>query len=397
MPRLGAGSLSPTIAILSGFDATAWSGNAVMLQGVKATVLPVFTANEGEYRDVISFLNGYGSQTNRTLKAEVVAGGTGAGVWDLYMDTEDRLVLTNDTDTFSISSGSSVYGFSTGQASVVVGGLNVIQADSEWARGVYDLNAVTVTQGASTFKFPSTANEIRVQSVPVHLEDAGTAGGTLESRNNDALDNASRRIRWGLTDDGHVYWYATSMVAATAITWISTSFRDRLGFSGDEVLVSGAGRTYQIADNPCPGAIVLQRPALRLNRGWEHVGSNLRLADGSYATAQRGDFHSTELEVFISGPMGNANREDIHWERQMVKYLYPGAPVTLFQDWGDTRIRGFVALNESYSGTVTVQNEGERGRIIGSVAPEGGTTQLVWEDDFRMLALVRLGINETQM
>jgi len=358
-------------------------------------VLPVLEKGQQIFSDVLAFLNGHASQAPMTLQSQLTARGTGVGVWEVALNADDRLVITNDTESFSVLGGG-VFGFETGQNATLDGGAWKIIAASEWDRGVVESSFVKIDCASGIFEFPDSSMEYRAQSVPTVLEEVGTSPGALESWNNDAIDSISRRVRWGLTGQGHVYWSVDSAVGGTAITWESESFMRRLGFSGEELLSPGS-LIRQEADNPCPGVIIPQRPPLSLTRGWEHIGEQLQLADGSYATAQVGTFYRSELEIYLSGPVGNASREDIHWQRQMIPYLYPGAPVTLYQDWGETRLRGWLAEGDAYSSLVTVQMEGEYGKLVGSVSPSGRRAdEINWKNSFRMQTLVSLRIEAIQ-
>jgi len=395
MPRTG--SPHTKMAALSSFDARAWSGTPLFTQGSDVTTMTTFTgAGDGIYEDVIAFLNARGSRSGMSLPEQIVTHGTGAGTWDIYLNDEDRVVVSNTADTFTAAGD--VFGFTGGATSAILdGGVYYATAPSDFTRGVIaglDLNLVPGASAA--FAIPA-AQGFQAQSIITMLRSYADAGAPawdcMEEMHYDATLITS--VRWGLTETGHVY--TTSQVGhgmLTTMTWNSPTMRDRLGFSGEEVAVDIGGIRILTAAYPCPGVIVPSRPPHMVDRQSYEVGKAQQLRDATYAAVNRGYYHRFTVTGNLSGPVGNDIRLDVHWMRNARNYFYQGAPVVYYQDWGETRRRSF-DVTTGYTTRYTVQSAGEMGRIHGHISSTNSSKEKVsWETSLKMLFRYTIVIDE---
>lgn len=372
----------PIPALLSTFDARQWSGLNVYDRGATSISLSTFGTDEGVYEDVLSFLNGRGSNAGADLQSDLTATATGVATWEITLLSSDRIRIRNDGDAFTIAdnAAATALGFPGGAASVLSGGWHTCTATADWTRGNWNgLQLVITPASSAAFNLPSFLT--RAQDVITMLRVTGTTGdaddlhdpaGTfdsLEARELVAVGAGS--LRWGLTAEGHVFAAWPSGLGVLEPTWVSTSFRNRLGFSGREVAISAGGLDWVIADFPCPGVYVPTRPLARpLELQTDEVSDAMRLTDGSWAGFHGGTFYRWLATIHVDGPQDTRSTW-LHWARKVLPYLPQGAPCTLYLEWGDPRRRlepqDIVSGTDAYSLLHTSELEGARGRIRGTM------------------------------
>lgn len=366
---------------MSGFDASAWAGVNVFDRGATSITLPSYTGTDGLFHDPIDFLNGRCSQTGRDLQADGQAAwtastGGGAGTFEMYLDTDDRFVIRTavGTDTFEINDGAE-YGFTNGQASAVVGAWNVVKATNQWTRAVTD-SIISVEPGVNpTFNLPTLNSTIQNPIVALRaygLADLDDKGGTrtLETADNDAAGGVQRDLRWGINADGKVYAVRRTGTH-DPITWVSTSFRDRLGFTGDEVEATDGNYKVLTATCHLPGLIPPSRVTDRHEFEPKSHGASLALMDGSMSGVTLATTIDHRIQWFLDGP-GDCVEMWQHFQRRVIPYLGPGTRLTWYQEGiGDTRRAApahiVTTSQPAYDVLYTTQSNGYRGRIIGFI------------------------------
>lgn len=405
---------SPRFALASQFDARPWSGASLFERGAgdpDPVVMPVMASGGGIYNDALHFLNGNGS-----LYAFAVAlSEWGCGVALL---PTDRLRIFNLHPTLKLnllpSPGNSWWGFPV--EGVEIDPAGELIAASDWRRGMI-WGGHDAAPPRMSFTQEGDAEDVReapfrrgfLQNVIVGLRLRGgaidlddTTVLTLEELDNGVNDDANDSFRWGVTDDGYVWWCGVGETAAGGIQWLSASFRDRLGFTGLETTRTdnpgGVGGDnpelyvyYQIATHPLPGFITPSRPLARQTADQEEESSTLRLTDGSYSSSWVGSYLGWEIEWVLDGPDGSVDLHT-HWLGMRRLYLHSGEPVTLYQNWGDTRRAlhpsRVSASQPAYNVSVTTERGGYRGKILCRLHPDTSGERVEWDGALRLRAVI---------
>tara|TARA_Y100000034_G_scaffold69018_1_gene83277 strand:+ start:1487 stop:2707 length:1221 start_codon:yes stop_codon:yes gene_type:complete len=361
-------------AIAAGFDASLWAGVDLYSRGGDTITGP---SGWGLHEDPLVFLNGLGSSKGLGVAIgssldNLWTGSPGTGT--AYIDADDRVVLEHTGGAFSVtaSAANAIWGIDTaGQSSVSVAGTNRLTAVGDWQRGVITNPNITVDPDGAGAPFSILDSDAHVvQSVPTALRwhEEEDADGLAALTNLEAVDHSftsEPSIRWGINDVGHVYTSWEDGMAA-APTWISGSFRQRLGFTGREEAVVDGDLVLLTAANPLPGFIVPTRPLMDLSWGYGERSSSRRLRGGLAASSEISEWWTYRLKAFLGGPASLVD-ETAHWLRHVVPYIRPGRLVSIYQEWGDPR-RARNALqrvvgDDPYSTLYTEQEDGRRGRL----------------------------------
>lgn len=371
--------------------------------------LPTWGDGEGKFPDVLAFLHSFGADP--ALFADIAAHGL-----TLSLDAADRVVITNAGEadaTLTASSDNAWWGLPT-TATVIDAEGGTLTGSSEWRRGLVTGGAgvvpprltFTIAGEIGVRRYPSEPGICQDARVSLRqrgeLDDADDTGAVnLEDLDNDVNDNTDRSFRWFATDDGHVGWCGTAVIGG--ITWLSTAFRDLLGFDGTEPVVrfapAGGGGFEagvcfgQIAARPCPLLLVPRRPLIRQVHGADAVGGELRLASGAWTGVHVGTYPRQSLTFWIEGPQDTGTDWHRHWLR-FRGYTPRGFPITFYQDFGDSRrALGLEAVDVSQSAfdlLYTTQHNGHHGRIVGFVHPSSPDPEPDFEGSFRIRAVQTL-------
>ena len=387
---------APLPAFSTELDGREWAGVTVLTRGAGVSL-----TGWGVFPDAVAALNGYCSQDRRDLGIEAQEGwdtaGAPASVLTAGINTSDRVFIQSTTTGFDvIAVDANPYGFTGTTAAALNGGVWVATATQEWARGVFSNTAMQIdpTGAVGAFTIQSTGVRRTGQSVPTLVRpfgtadaDAGYAGSSLEQYDNTANDAAggayplaaNRRLRWGITDDGHVYTTRPAGVS-TALGWNSTSFRDRLGFVGSETEVSSfTGTMWTLtATYPLPG---FWAPTRALRRCWpwhDERTEVLALTSGDLAANYIGRWTGWSLEAYAGG-QASAQDDERHLRDRFWRYAPLGFPLTVWQQWGDpprSVASWQVTANQvGYSTLWNGERNGRRGRLRGRL--EGETFRLI--------------------
>lgn len=392
---------TPPMAWMSAFDLTPWAGVAVLKRGDEGDPVSV-SSTAGIALDPIHALCGYGSGVafDSELTPEDCS---------IELTADDRLIISNDRMAGKLTlavAGAAAFGFDIAfPAEIEPGGTLV--ANRTWRRGLlWGGSGETVPRLSFTIEEVIGVKEapsdgciaqsiITALRVRGDVEDLDDSAACLEAWDI-AVNGAG--IRWGLTDQGHVYWSGTSATAAQGLTWLDETFMRRLGFTGEEPLESDdpenigivAGvLVYQIATYPCPGVVVPGRPIRAQTPIVEEESATVRLTDGSWSGNWVGSYRGFLVEWMLDGPDSAVDTSD-QWLTLREVYCHAGEPLTLCQSWGDPRRARRVRTlgdEDAYSLGHTSDRDGYRGRILGRLHPDSGREDRVeWDGSLRLRA-----------
>ncbi len=386
----------PLPGVYSGFDVTPWAG--VDVCEVDTPDAPTITVpalgggqlgdpdqpGEGEYVDVIELMTGFGSDSSATLSGRLTAAWAsigGAGTIAATLDGSDRLAITNggvaDLTIAAGSPGAAAWGIDAAGLSVPAG--TTVVAPGEWERGVTDPSDYLLLQRAgSPDTIPVTVHRVQDRRIALREREDLLDADDLARW---CLEHGDDSVRWGVTADGRAWWATTG--AADGMIWHSSTFRDRLGFSGNETIQTwGAGAGIitrgQIADHPLPGVVHPTRPLRRQTPRSESVGEEQRLVGGGYSSVHVHTVKGWRIEMWVDGPLDSGLDLHRHWLDMMTDpaLCNPGRRITLYQDVGDSRRaldpRRVTADQPAYDTLYTSEEGPYRGRIVGFVNPATG-------------------------
>ena len=389
---------SPNFALLTEFDATQWSGADLFTQGSTTISMPTFAQGEGFYDDALIFLNGRASTSDLNLSAQVLSASTFGSSWLFTLNDDDKIVLRSDVD-FTIeptNADQDFLGFGGTVNASPVGSKFHAVAPNNWTRGNINNGQYTVNEvgGAGTFTFNKVQAGgqdvlcmIRTASDSVDLED------TLQDIHATALSDGD--LRWLITDDGYVQLkYKTSL---GSFSWDSTSFRDRLGFTGDEtVSTSIVTPTFDTitATYPLAGALFPSRPIENHHLMVESVSDYQRIIGGGYTSNSRGAYTSSILRFHLDA---SQDQKDLyrHFIDKFVPYVATGEKITFYQEWGDSRKSASIVSQEGdYSSSYTIEDDGYKGRIVGHLT-EPRSFDLFYPSRIRRRVPIQMRIEHT--
>lgn len=363
---------SPNFALLTSFDARQWSNVTVFEQLGYPVTMPTFQAGQGVYEDALFFLNGRSSKV--TLSSLVGALANFGSDWQVSLNADDLLVISNASSAFTIAPiGDDLFGWGS-QSSTLVSGRHRVTASLDWERGIYNGARFTLTSGATSFNAPYSATSYRPrQDVLTLLRARGVTSDAdelysttcLEALHEAALGSTSSTVFWVVNADGHVEAHYPALNGA--ITWLSTSFRDRLGFSGSEVAETTSTDYRKItADRPLPGALFPSRPYQAHFYSTETMSTARRLLGGGYTSNFLGSYVTSNLTFDLDALL---DQKDLyrHFTEGFLPYCGEGERINFYQGWGDSRRalrEGLVTSSQpAYDILYTAEDNGALGRL----------------------------------
>jgi len=252
-------------------------------------------------------------------------------------------------------------------------------------RGAYRGERLTITQTASpynTFKTPNAQSH--TQDIIVLMRDRGAEGDADDIYSTTCLEYlhkihvANPNLRWLINDEGKCeVRYLTSI---GSLVWSSTTFRDRLGFTGSESVVASGTWSVITADNYMGGVLIPSRPVENHHMKIQQVTSSRRKLGGGYTSNMLGSYNQSSIRFHLDA---SADQRDLyrHYTDHFIKYVGEGERINFYQQWGDSRRSLITAsINTSqpaYDLLYTSEMNGERGRIRGSMI-SGQTYDLVY-------------------
>ena len=386
---------APDFALLTSIDATEWSGVELFTRsGGSAVSFPTFASGSGIFEDAISLLNGRGSNSANDLQSRIdSASNFGTGNWTVSLDSATDKIKIECTTAFSLTVNSGAFnglGFET-DATLTTSKT----ATNDWTRGVHPASiayalsiSMTFSDGSNTF---NVFYSLPFQDVPVILRERGAVGDADDVNATDcieALDQAaqgSTDLIWYLNDSGYVVCeYFASTVGA--ITWSSTTFRDRLGFNGTETPVDDAGFKILTAKNRMPSTLFPSRPVQRSHLRVDQVSQARRLIGGGYVSNFVGSYITSVVNFDLDARLDQIDLYR-HFTDKFMPYISSGERINYYQGWGDSRralIHADVTTSavDEYTLLFTSEDNGDQGRIRGSLSPTS-SIDLVYPGDLR--------------
>ena len=354
-------------ALLAGFDAAQWASATLFSRDGTDVDAPATMHAAGYYPDAVAFLNGWGSQADlntRINAAWSAAGYSGAWVFGInpagYVYAVYAGALTNPhVSCLSLSP----WGFA-GVTSPVGG---VITAAYPWTHGalVETLTTRLILQAGTSVL---TITPIIAQSIPTVFAAAGSDGDAvaecLEAWDNDATDNASRRIRWGVDNEGRTFTSWPSSLGPTySPTWASHTFAAALGFSGSEV-AQLIGFNYVLTSTwPAVGVQVVRRRLVTIDYVTTPEGAAMNTLNGRVVGRPVQTLRDMTTSAFLQGGAGLTAEvaayrgEAALWYGRNCSRFFAGARVALLPELGDPRLGVSVAEQAGWGASPVQQSE----------------------------------------
>lgn len=368
---------SPNFALLSSFNARTWSGVNVYDRGSNNITLPTFAIGEGIYEDGISFLNGRGSDGGFSTGDLIQAGSAFGTNWTITINSSDKVVISCD-DSFKIRFKSGSDDLGVGSSSFGAASTS-FTCPNDWTRGSNIKTAsyeVVDSSDANSFTF-NISSGLNSQDVVVAIRERGTTNDIDDVNSANCLEvlditaNSNDYIKWYVNDQGHVECMYYNTVAD--ITWVSTTFRDRLGFSGSE---SPSGTTIKTitADHPLPGSLFPSRPYQRHHLQTDTITQARRKIGGGYTSNFVGSYIQSILDFDLDALL---DEKDLyrHFTNNFVGYIPSGERINFYQGWGDSRralITSDIDVSQpAYDLLYTSEDNGDQGRIRASIVNNG--------------------------
>jgi len=303
-----------------------------------------------DYEDMISFLNGRGMANGKNLPDSLLALSNFGTNWHIGINANDKIEISsthafrirfdpasafvNDTDVLGIGTNWVLY---DGSATIGSPLLSFkATAPSEWLRGEiisfsYEIEEVGSGSGAFLFNFSGGS-----QDLIVACRERGN--GDIDDLNSGTLEGAdvtatSGDTRWYINNDGHV---VNSSIGITALTWNDTSFRNFLGFTGDESSTSVNGYTVLTATYPCEAVLVPSRPYQQNHISTENASQSRRKIGGGYTSNYVGTYNTTVLGFDLDANLDLINLYQ-HFIHKFINHASKGERVNFYQVWGDSR------------------------------------------------------------
>lgn len=388
---------SPNFSLLSSFNARTWSNTNVFDRGSNNITLPTFNTGEGIFEDVISFLNGRGSDSGFSATDLLNAGAQFAsGSWAVTLDSNDKVKFSCSAASFKIrlSSGTDVLGVNS---STFASASPVFTCPLDWQRGnnvsggTYE---IVDSSDANAFNF-TLQSSLKAQDVIVAIRERGTTNDADDVNVTDCIEeldttaNSNQFIKWYLNDSGHVECMYFNTV--NDITWVSTTFRDRLGFSGNE---SPTGTTIKTltADYPCPGTLFPSRPYQDHHLITQNVSEARRKIGGGYVSNFIGSYIQSSLLFDLDALLDSVDLYR-HFTNNFIQYVPPGERINFYQNVGDSRraliTSGITADQDAYSLLYTSEDNGNTGRIRASMV-DGANINLAYPNRLKRRVPVSL-------
>jgi len=369
---------SPNFALLSSFNARTWSGVNVFDRGYNNVTLPTFAIGEGIYEDAISFLNGRGSESGFAMSDLLQTSSNFGTNWSITINSSDKVLISCD-DSFKVrlKDGDDILG--VGSSTYGTAGTS-FTSPNDWTRGSNLKDSQYEFQnaaGSTAFSFDITG-KLNVQDLIVAIRERGTTSDIDDvntSNNLEKLDlnvnTASNYIKWYLNDNGHVECMYFS--AIDDVAWVSTTFRDRLGFSGSES-PSGTLIKTLTADHPLPGSLFPSRPYQRHHLQTDTITQARRKIGGGYTSNFVGSYIQSILDFDLDALL---DEKDLyrHFTNNFVGYIPSGERINFYQGWGDSRralITSEIDVSQpAYDLLYTSEDNGDQGRIRASIVNNG--------------------------
>ena len=250
---------------------------------------------------------------------------------------------------------------------------------NDWTRGSNIKTAsyeVVNSSDANSFTF-NISSGLNSQDIVVAIRERGTTNDIDDVNSTNCLEvlditaNSNDYIKWYVNDQGHVECMYYNTIAD--ITWVSTTFRDRLGFSGSES-PSGTIIKTITADHPLPGSLFPSRPYQRHHLQTDTITQARRKIGGGYTSNFVGSYIQSILDFDLDALL---DEKDLyrHFTNNFVGYIPSGERINFYQGWGDSRralITSDIDVSQpAYDLLYTSEDNGDQGRIRASIVNNG--------------------------
>lgn len=392
-------------AIYRGVDMTGF-GTAIRVNVVSVGVNRDVTPPDTVFRDLRSALNGRGSRELLCLAFQIVDSWTGAGAVTTGFDADGHFYIESDTESFSMSEGSggvlTALGFD-GDVPVIAGGAPFrATAARPPVPGPFSGGSGLVIDptAAASYKvglgrwYATPITALRNRGSEGDADDiAGSLEETIQGTHADLAD-----MSVGIDIEGRtvIAWPST---APRSLTWLDTTFRDLLGFTGAEAQVDDGDVVTLTAARVNEAVGVLPYGIERMEPINDRLGDQHDGRDGHHVVAKRGRFKGVVIDFTVEGPDSGSDDTHRHFIDRVLPYV--GEPLTLEPIFGEPRrrmdpyhatsTRAGHSLLETTRPICGTTNDGYGGRIPGELlADNRSRLQIVWESDSGLRAGGRL-------
>ena len=301
------------------------------------------------YEDMISFLNGRGMATGKDLSANLLASSNFGSAWHIGINASDQIEVSSDVtfrirynSSTSITSSADVLGIGTdwinysGSATIGSPLLSyAATAPNEWIRGEIIAFSYEVEQiggsGSFLFNFTGGAQDLIVACRVRGNGDIDDGSDTLEQADITAVSGGDSR--WYVDNEGYV---VNSSLSVSALTWNDTSFRDFLGFTGNETTTLINGYTVLKASNFCSSVLVPTRPYQAFHNGVENVSEFRRKISGGYTSNTLGNYTFNQLAFDLDSRLDSIDLYQ-HFIYKFIPLCAAGERINFYQVLGDSR------------------------------------------------------------
>lgn len=289
------------------------------------------------------------------------------------IDSEDRIYIESETAAFSVKAiCGDVLGFTDQWTdSEVIGTRRRVTAPNDWIRGSFlcgndpgsGLIEYRIRYGAGNQEFtffpplgtmPGVLEWVRPNDLTDSLANANASNLTALDR------NAGPHVttRWFLNSEGKVVCSRPYFV--DDLEWLSTEFRDWLGFTGDETAVNqnATGHWLLTATHAPQGLLWLDRPIEGFEPEISATRQGQKLSDSRFEQSHITTTHGWRLRFAVTGLASNVDRL-LDAQENFFGYLWRSEFFTVYLNVDEKRIA--VREKTGYSPEVTGQDDRRMG------------------------------------
>lgn len=285
------------------------------------------------------------------------------------IDADDRVYLESGLAAFSVKAlYGDILGFETTYTdSVVIGTRRRVTAPNNFTRGQFlcgsdpgsGLISYRVKYGATNQEFdffpplgryPGVLEWVREQSESDRLGNANLVNLSYIDR------QAGPHVttRWFLNASGKVCNSYPSFV--DPLVWLSTEFRDWLGFRGDETPVADGTGHYTLTATDSPkGVLWLDRPIEYFEPEIQAAKNTQPLSDGRFEQAHISTIHGWRLRFAITGLAATVDRL-MDAEENFFDLLWRSEYFTVFLNVNEKRM----AVREKVGYSIEVSGQDDK-------------------------------------